>query len=215
MAVAITQQNPLPADTGAILTIGFVSGNDRVDVVMPVGCFDPVDPNVGLAQLVTGIQTTLFPAILDVISADSEIIFAQAEAMVIGSMVPNREDFLGGTFPGTRDTDVMPSDVGALTAFYGDPATPGPAGGILVGKTNWPGIAEDDVTSGRIEDALYTNLITLGTLLGNGFGDAAMAPRTWYRVAGAERTSGSVLVNVVNMTVRRYTATQRRRILPH
>lgn len=204
---------------GVLVTIGIMSGVDRAEIVIPMAtdsttlvpenlCFDAVE----------AIQDGSVLADLALcLSSDSYIMFVAAEGMMDGT-VPYRTDYSPTNYPGQRSSGVQASNCGALAVFYANPADLGPGVAMRVGKNTIPGLASVDVVQDLLVDNLHTLVQTWADLFITGLeSGGGGAGKKWYRVlAKASQTAvAELLKRVVTAVVRKYIATQRRRLTPH
>ena len=207
------QPSGLVSENGYIVTIGVVGNADRTAIVFPLATNGTVDPITGAQDLITGIETTILDEITPCFSEDGQITFVSAESMVDGHL-PARSDYDDNTYPGTRASGAVSSQVASLLIFYSDPADLPPDGRVRVGKNFIPFVPEDDLSGDIISDPLSSNIEALGYDLLNGF---SAGSNTFYRVIAADstRTPGTPLIRSAQRTARGYVGTQRRRLIPH
>lgn len=220
--MASVQPSGMMNDNGAVLTVGIQTSGEQTAIVLPIATETVMDPGDLCTRAVQDFVTGVLPALLDCLSSDAYVRFIQAEGMVDGK-VPSRLDFTASDHPGTGAANTAPPQVAALIACYEDPADATPGARMRVGKTFLPGISTAMITEGNINGPEITLLLILtGELLG-GWTNSVSGGGHWYRVLatpftpGPPRTrpGGVGLKRCLTIVPRGYTATQRRRLLPH
>jgi len=84
-----------------------------------------------------------------------------------------------------------------------------------LGHQYFPATSQEDVSGDNIDPTLETALTTFLLDISNGFLGATSLGATWYRVTAKDTGTGTQLRPVVAVDTRGYTATIRRRTLPH
>lgn len=213
------QPDDLHSNQGCILTVGVQSFNDRTACVMPFAT-DADNPIINRTTLCADLVTSFMagPAALMQagMSVDSYISYVQAEGMMDGA-IPFRLDVAPGDLVGTRAGTTMPNNVAGLGVLYGEPDDIAPGDIMRVAKTFFPGVSKSDVVNDLIADALKTAYFTFLEGIQEGFASEAVPASKWYRVlAKASQSSFSELLRRTAVAlIRKYVATQRRRMTPH
>jgi hypothetical protein len=203
-------------DNGVIVTVGIVCNGDRCAIVFPLAApSNSMTPDQlckdacinWIAAQVSGLQALL--------ANTAYISFIAGEGMVDG-LVPYRADFDPTTYPGLGTTDIMPSNVNGLLAFYEDPADMGPPGQRMrVGKTFIPGVPRDQVVGDRFQVSWVGSAQALADQLQGGFASSGDPSVNWYRIlAAGPRAPGTPVRRVITDLARGYIVTQRRRLIP-
>lgn len=216
--MAAFEQPAMTNDTAVIATIGILVNGERAACVMPFGN----NSETGLtklnacADLVESIETNCMDNITALMSINAEVTFISCEGMVDG-LIPSRSDFPSGTHQGSAEGDSLPPTVAGLIIFYEDPRDVITGHKLRVAKNFIPAMSELQYVGGAVTAEYLTNANTLATQVQQGIGSTADPSANWYRVLAAPkpRTAGQNLKRTVDITVRGYIGTQRRRQLPH
>lgn len=209
-------QPAMQSDKGVIVTVSILCGADRTAIVIPLATDDGgLAPESICVDAVAAVQNTVVPLIQDCLSADASVMAVAAEGMMDGT-IPFRRDFPVGFFAGNRGAGLMPSQVTGLAIFYGDPADIGPGLTMRCGKTFMPGLCSADVVVDTIVGALEGALEAFAAALLNGF-NTNLGGGKWYRVLAKAASTSIVqaLRRTIVKAIRKYVATQRRRLVPH
>lgn len=207
-------QPTLSSNQGVLLTVGFVSGADRWEIVQPVSTDEPSATATNLCKHATD-DWNAGPAadLLAGISSSTSLVWVQAEGMVDGA-VPNRIDYNVGARPGDMGASLMPTSCAALLIYYVDPASLEIAARMRSAKTFVSGLDSDLVDGDILDPTVVTALAAYAGNMANGYGWVG-GTKNWYRVGAAKRAADTTLENVGVYLVRHYIGTQRRRMVPH
>ena len=211
-------QNTCFSDQGIILSVGIVCGNNRTQIVLPMGVNDTtiLGPTTLAVDCIESAITHLIPKITACMGSDAYISFLNGEGMNDG-ILPSRVDFGATAHPGTISPPSMPDSTCSLITFYGDPASYEPGARIHTARTFLPGLPTSAWDGTSISGAQITVLEDLGLALQNGWDSSGSTGATWQRFMNAPRPRGpSVeLKKIANWVSRGWVGTQRRRMLPH
>lgn len=210
-------QPEMTSDHGVVLTIGIRTSGDRCAIVMPIGTDNSSTDKKTLCDMACAdAETGFFVELCSLLSDDAYVSFVEAMGMDDG-FVPHRIDYAAADHPGATVGEPETSQVGALMIFYSDPADLAPGGRVRVGKNTIPGIADADLVGNAIQSALVTKLDALAQILAEGWTCSGSGGGKWYRVvsAPAKGSQAAALVRVGSWLTRGYSATQRRRLIPH
>lgn len=207
-------------DKAARVTIGIRTNYDRCCITMMLYHDSSTITAGNLCEdAVNSVISTIVPLLQPVISENAHISFVQAEG-VLPLTIPYRVDIATGQADGTNGPEPFPTSVGLLMDFYSDPDSLPPASErIRVAKNCIPGIPDSVVTGDVLDDTdTYNALEALASALATGFESDIDASAKWYRAVGVYQKppdANTPVIRVGSYETRRYTSTQRRRILPH
>lgn len=211
------QQPEMTSNTGVILTIGIRSSGDRCAIVIPAATDNASTDKKTLCEAAcTDFDAGPLTELTDLMSEDAYVSFIQAVGMDNG-FLPNRIDYAPADFPGATTGDVESSQVGGLLIFYSDPADLAPGQRVRVGKNTVPGIPDAGLIGDAIQASLVTKLDALAEKLAEGWTFSGSGGGTWYRVVSAppKGSTAAALIRTGAWLSRGYSATQRRRLIPH
>jgi hypothetical protein len=210
------QPTLMKSDTGVILTIGFVSPNDRSAIVIPICRDSASDPVWQLTEdAVLSFHGTWLTSLLGLIANDCYCSFMAAEAMDDG-YVPYREDYSSSAHPGTSDTGCMPGQVSSLMIFYADPNDIVTPGRERVGKNFIPCVPTSQVDGDNLVDGYITLGKSVAEDIQAGLDSIAGGDAKWWRILAAPkpRSPAQDVKRTIISGMRGYVCTQRRRLIP-
>lgn len=208
-------QPDLDNGEGVILTVGFISGPDRWEIVLPCATDSPPEDFYAMCRdCVEAFIENMLDDTLDMLSEDTSVIFVQAEAMSNDTLtVPYRYDYPIGAHVGTRGPGLLATGVGLLTVYYGDPSQTLSTSNTRVGKNTLAGLCVADVVQDIVDEEVVALAQQWAQDLAQGFRKDTSATY-WYRVGAALREGSGALLKVVSVVARNYVASQRRRMTP-
>jgi len=204
---------PFPASQGAIITVGLLYGQHRLQCVIPmISDTAAGTPTQRGTEFQPWLEDTIYPAWLPVLPEECQIVGFMVEGMGDDSILPFRINYPLNTYDGTGSAGGTPPQVSQLIAFYSDTQI-ALAARTAVGKMNVGPCPEDANGDGVVLTGQVTLLQTLGGLLASGFVGASSGTH-WYRALAAHPLPAAD-VHVANLVVARTNLfTQRRRLTP-
>jgi hypothetical protein len=202
---------------GAILTVGFVLGGDRMAIVEP-WVLDAASPDLNTLckDLHDSWVAAQLPLITACYSADCYLAFIQAEGMMDGR-VPYREDFLPSVWPGTLAAVTLPANCTGMGTYYLDSRDfISPRKRMATAKTFFPALPESLVTGNLIDPTVVSNYQSYIDSAQNGIGSILYGSQKWWRVLAAPkpRNTSANCPRSTGQIARGYVCTQRRRMTP-
>jgi hypothetical protein len=217
-------------DLGAIVTLGMVISGERAAMVFPMGCPEfGSDGDQLCASAVTAFDESFVDLICACIATDCYVDFIQADGMVDGN-IPSRLVYSPTDKPGLYPGNAGAQQVAALITMYktghGDASTDRQR----MAHNFLPGIASSRWSGGVLDSGTVTTIhAAFNALLFTGVTDSGRG-ETWFRylstpftvVANPDpppatiktRPGGKHLEKIGAWDIRRYPATQKRRLLP-
>jgi hypothetical protein len=204
---------PFPASQGAIVTVGLRQGSNRFQCVFPMIADAATGTPTGRARdLVDGFPTFIYTNWLACLCEDIEILGIQVEGMADDSLLPDRVNYLGGSWPGAHTDLSLPPQTSMILALYSTTQIAAVAR-TAVGKMFVGPSPANDTIEGTLGSDIIGLLNTLADTINAGF----IGPITgvhWYRALAA-RPLPAADVHVADLSrVRSQVFTQRRRMTP-
>lgn len=211
---ATQQPSGMTGQDGVILTVGVRLNYDRMAIVMPFAAEGPNDRQLMCTDVVNVFESVALPLLLDCMSSDANVSFLQGEGMSDGA-VPCRRDYTPTAHPGTLGAPAAPSSVCTLITFYEDVADVVAGQRMAAGRSFIPGVDLGNLAGDVVDPGLVTALQDFANQVQSGL--ASGGSQTWYRVLGPvkPRADATPIKRTFTVVARGYTATQRRRQIPH
>ena len=204
----------IPASSCITVTIGFLAGTNRYQVVLHFGSETPIGNVLHPGQdMQYWLINTFFPVWTALFNTSTQIVGMSVEAMAGEGAIPTRFVFPNGTYQGDDSADSLPPQTSLLFVYYSDAQMALPNKRTAVAKTFMGPMSESFQEGGKISDA---SLDTIAPLLNATFAPIAGHSSTvnWYRMMSASATPGDLLYTVAYGLTRRELFTQKRRMLP-
>lgn len=204
----------IPASSCITLTLGFLSGTNRYQVVMHWGSETPIGNVLHPGQDFTyWLTSAFFPVWNPLFNTSTQIVGLSLEAMAGEGAIPSRSVYPNGTYQGDDSADALPPQTSALFAYYSEAQMGVPNKRTAVAKTFIGPISEGFQEGGKIPDAAIASLAPLLAISWNPIvGHSSTV--TWYRMMESSSTPGDLLYTVSAGVTRRELFTQRRRMFP-
>lgn len=214
---SVSQPASMNNSSGGIVTIGIRCNGDRAAIVLPIATDEVgMDKKEFTKILCDSVDAHVVDVLAACLASNAYISFIAADGMMDG-MVPHRIDYGADEHPGEEEGECETSQVAGLIVYYQDPQDVVGGSRMKVAKNFIPGIPDAWVTGDTVNPSLKTNLDALALVLTSGFVMTESPAGKWYRVMSCPKPR-NLEQNVHRVGVwmsRGYTATQRRRLIPH
>jgi len=210
-------QPAMTSDHGVVITVGIRVNGDRCAIVVPVATDNSTLSKKTLCdQAAQDFEAGLGDKIAACLSESAYLTYFQAVGMDDG-FIPMRTDVGPLDYPGVLAAVCETSQVAALLIFYSDPDDLAAGARVKVGKTFLPGFPDELLNGDEIGSSLTIKLDLLAQAMAEGWTNAGTGGGKWYRVIAAplKGSNGAALTRVGSWVTRGYSATQRRRLIPH